>query len=374
MIIDVKSLIKIEGLNLDYIIKKIVSNNIFIWQVKKVDNKTLNFVTYKKNLSKLFDLLSNKCYNISVVDRVDFAFVLNIFKARVGLCIGLVISILLSTIYSQFVWQIEVVGLESQELKQVYQVLYDLKVNEGNLKYNVDLNVLENEILNKITNLSYVDANICGTTLLINAKEKLPNEVIDTELNPIISEYNGVIYSIKLKSGTSLVEANDKILVGQTLVGNYITDYSGNKTTCLADAKIVLDVYFTSSFLWQNETTSLIRTNNKIITNSLNVFGIKLNTSKKINFINYETETTTQYLCNYSLPIKVITTTHYELIQKTVQHDFDNEINDIIDVLYSNCEEQINISEYELIDKFYTVTNFDTYKNIECVMKVRLEI
>lgn len=329
--------IRCEGLNLIKIINLCISKGIVLEDLTKHSSTCIEFYLNDYNLNRFKKLdLSNHVVKIEKIGGIK-AILNNILK-RIGLIVGLALSIILLIILQNRLFYIEVYGLTSIDKESVVNSIEEFGLKKLSLM-NFDKSSLENYLTQKF-DFSLVSVVTKGNTLLISIKEELPD--ITENFEPIVADFNMVITSINVYAGTTKYKVGDVVYKGDILVESYIMQ-GEERVDIKACAEITGDTFFTSKYEFKNEEVVFARSGkSKIIDNNYYLGKIKLFGSNSDNpYTNYEVENYESVISSYFLPIKVNKIIAYELVETKVTRDFEQEKNTIIEELKKQAYLQI---------------------------------
>lgn len=324
----ISNLIKVEctGSNINKFISNCVINNIELIDIKK-EEKNITFYVVDSNYKLLVKNIPNGC----VVKKLSNSFWTSIKKIciqRVGILIGIIISLIGLFMVNNTLLNIKIIGDYSVDDDEIIKILGE----NGILKYrkmSFGNSYVESVLSNNFT-FSLVSVIRKGNTLIISLKEEIP-DILDN-IAPIYSDYNMIIESIDVYSGTPMVSSGDIVYAGDILVDNYILN-GETKMQVKPSAQIKGKVFFSDNYVFRNTDIIKQRTGRYIITeNKLSLGNISiLNTYKNNNFSDYEIEKSENLVSNYFLPIKTEKTVFYELCDVEIKRNFDEEKDNIIE-------------------------------------------
>lgn len=140
----------------------------------------------------------------------------------------------------QFVWTIELEGLESISQMEMLQRLEKVGLRRGMWKSDVDVLAARNELLLAYSDLSWLSLSVDGTVLKVAAAEAVPAPEMVDRASPcdIVADQTCVVYSIVTESGTPAVQAGDVVKAGDVLIQGQVTlkDDDGSETAVAARA------------------------------------------------------------------------------------------------------------------------------------------
>lgn len=335
--------LKIKGSNTNLIINNCVKNDIELQNVYRPSNQELEITLSDNNLKK-FKNLDLENYEVTTLSTSLKQKFIHFLIFRIGLIIGVVVSIILMFFMQNRLININIYGLNTIQREEFID-----KINEYGIKrfslMNFDKSDLEKYLADNF-DLSFVSIITKGNTLIISAKEELPD--INKSYVPITAEYNMIIKEINVFAGTSTKKIGDVVFAGDILVEPY--EYISNEKISITPcAEIRGEVYFSASYNFVAEEEVQVRTgNSKIINFGMNIGKYKLLENKTdCPFENYEVEEIDSLITNYFVPIHVRKTIAYEVTTETVTKNFedekDNIINKIKDEAYSQVPSNLNV-------------------------------
>lgn len=224
-------IIRVEGLTLEKFLNLASNNDIYLWDIKRIDYTLLEMKVSTKGFKALKNVISKTGCRVYLVRKVGFPFFVNKLKNRKMLGFGFLLFLGLIFFLTSFIWDIEIMGNKDIKDEKFLSVLEDIGIKIGTIKYNIDESEAKNAILNNIDALSFVNIEIKGTKLVVEVKEQdLPPSIIDKD-SPchIVAKKKGVIEKVIAKNGKSIVKEGDIVNRGQILISGIIEDEDSEK-------------------------------------------------------------------------------------------------------------------------------------------------
>lgn len=246
-LIKVYVLYKIKGLNLDRFINHIKNKGIVLYDIKKISNKELIVSVSYNDSQKFFAIAKNLCYNIKkVCEKGSGLFLLNLFR-RMGIIIGFAIFMLSSIFFNDLILSIDYSGSGSELKREVQSFLADKGIEKYSLFSKIDIEKLEDEILSRHENLSFVSIKKHGNKMLINlALSKEPIKRLNSDIYALHSNVDGEIEKINIYRGTAMISVGDKVKKGDLLVDGFMSIKDNLiKTNVLASISIIAEKTYT---------------------------------------------------------------------------------------------------------------------------------
>ena len=358
--------ITIKGLNqeraLNILIKKLN-----IYNYKRESDKISNFEVDYKDRKLAKKLLIGQ--NLEVLSFSNHGLVYRLKKllTSYGIISGLILSVLGYIVQYNFIFSVKVFGFEKQGNKQVERFVQGSLSTR--LKSQIDTKKLENNIRNRFGNISSVSVAIIGQSLVINLNEAQIPEEMQTAFSPLISEYDAMIKSINLVQGTLAIDEGDVVKKGDVLVYPYIIDSQGEKREVKPKAEIVADVWMSGDEICYDYSIKKERTGKKVELNEIFLNSLLIHSNnKQISFDQFECDVQWKELSrNNILPLKLKTTTYYEVQLIERKTDFLS----IKDDLIENARKKalIFLNENEIIkEESYTIKEGSGWHQISYVI------
>ncbi len=146
------------------------------------------------------------------------------YKKRIGLWLGILISILIISVSSNMIWEVRVSGNENVPVDDIVRQLKLLGVAEGKF---IDKDILETVYNNFLINeprISWLSVNYDGTVAKVEVKEtKVVPQRPDRERNTnIIAKCDGHIRRLDVFDGTAEVLPDEAVTKGQLLISSFV--------------------------------------------------------------------------------------------------------------------------------------------------------
>ncbi len=314
--------LRIEGLNLDRQLGKMIKSGITAKNISRPDRKVL-IVSVPANLKdNALAFFPVQCYNIQTIGTEGLTALADFAKCRVALILCMFVFTVSLFFLSGFVWRVEIYadGRESE----VEQTLKDNGLWVGAQKSGLQLDAAENAICNAMPNVNYAIVSVKGCTVFVSVYQKeTPSEVVDyTKPNSIYATQDGVISRILLISGTARVNVGDSVKKGQLLIEGLRTFPDGSTEPVCAVGEVYATVGITGESRFDDYKTQLVKTEEFTRFHSLQFLGFDSGEETGQIYAHQITECTMRQL--FPLPITITTTTVYRAEENRVKQNFDD--------------------------------------------------
>lgn len=320
-------IIRVEGLTLERFLNLAASNDIYLWDINRVDYTVLEMKVTIRGFKELKEIIKKVGCRVELIDKKGLPFILYSFRQRKMLGFGFIIFFALIFYLSSLIWHVEIVGNETVKTEDILEVLERENIKKGIIKYRIDEEYVEYMLLKEFDIFSYLSVNIEGTKMTIEVKERdLPPEVIDENIPcNIVATKKGVIEKVIARNGRSVVKKGDVVEKGQVLITGIITDeYSESEMYVHAEGEVLAKTLYSYKVEEPIEKTVKVETGEVYERRELK-FGDRVIQFAKgdIPFADYIEEVKEVKLFNldFQLPIKILVHEYKEVETKKVKQD-----------------------------------------------------
>ena len=362
--------ISIEGYYIERFINICRNNKITIWNLKRNKNVRLELNIGIKDLKKVVKIAKQTKCKMKILKKKGVPFFLNKYKKRKIFFIFLILVIILLAISSNFVWNIEVITENNEQIENIYQDITDAGLSIGKLKSQINSKEIINKIRLKRDDIAWMGIEQKGTNIIVKiVKATSKPEIVDEDdYCNIVSDKQGIITKINAQNGTIAVKVGDTVNVGTTLINGWMEGkYTGIRYVH-ARGEIEAKVWYTKNKFIPYNTTERKETGNIENKYKIKINNFEINLSKKLSkfeiYDTIDTENKFKVFSNFYLPISVIKTTNKEIQEEQknytieeakklgieeLQKELDNEIEDkekIVNKIINTYEKDNGIAVY----------------------------
>ena len=217
-------IIKIEGLTLERLLNLAATQDIYLWDIKRVNYTLLEMKVSIEGFRELKAIVKKVGCHVETIEKRGLPFILYKLKNRKMLGVGILVFLVFVIYLSSIFWDIQIIGNERINTEDIIEVLEKENIKYGIIKYKIDKDYIEEILLNEFDDFSYVSVETKGTKLILEVKEQeLPPEQIDSSIPcNIIASRKGVIVKSIVRNGKSLIRKGDVVEAGDLLVTGII--------------------------------------------------------------------------------------------------------------------------------------------------------
>ena len=357
--------INIEGFFNERFINICNNKSIFLWNIKRKNSTTICVNIGISDFKKIKQICKKTKSKIKINQKKGLPFIFERYKKRKIFLLLIIIILGLIVISSNYIWNIEIRGLNKINENELLEQLQENGFEVGKIKGKINTN----EIINKIrlirNDISWMEINLKGTNAIINiveAEEK-PNIIDENRYCDIVSNTSGIIEKITTERGTALVRKGDIVEKGTILIGGYMEGKYTDKRYVHAKGEVKAKVWYT-----KKKKSKYIREEKRLTGREEKKYSIKfnnfaINLYKSIpNFENYDKINESKKIklfSNFYLPITIYKDTYKEVEYKKTTYGKAELKNILIKELEDEFEND-NIKNENLINKFANIYNADS--------------
>jgi similar to stage IV sporulation protein len=165
-------------------------------------------------------------------------------RKRRGILAGAALFVAIIYVLSLHVWCIEVSGNTTIPSQAIEAELAELGVTSGTLKKNVEPLMLQQKLMLKFPQISWLSVNTRGCNAEVSLQEKTerPQLIIkDNRACNIKAASTGQIISLEVYTGTAQVKEGDAVVEGQLLISGVVENDQGISRLEHASGKIIAE-------------------------------------------------------------------------------------------------------------------------------------
>ena len=343
--------ISIEGYYIERFINICRNEKITIWNLKRDKNVKLELNIGIKDLKRVAKIAKQTKCKMKITRKKGLPFIFNKYKKRKLFFVFLIVIIIILAISSNFIWNIQIIEEDKQDMKNLYQDVIDSGLAIGTMKSKINTKDIINKIRLKRDDIAWIGIELKGTNAIVRAVKATakPNIVNDEDYCNIVSDKQGIITKISAQNGTIAVKVGDTVNVGTTLINGWMEGkYTGIRYVH-AKGEIQAKVWHTKSKKIQYNTTERTQTGNTENKYQIKINNFEINLSKRLSkFKIYDTiveENKFKIFSDFYLPISLIKTTNKEVKEKQKKYEIEEAKNLGIQQLQDELDNEIENKE-----------------------------
>ena len=230
----------------------------------KYDKKIIYLKMEEKEIEKIKKYLVS--YKFKKVSNLGIFNLIDKIKTNKIFVICLLIGGILFLILSNLVVKINIIH-ENKEIRDIIAEElneYGIKLLSFKKSYK-ELDIIRQKILDKYPDkLDWMEFDVDGMIINVRVEERIITEIIKNDaVCDLVATKSGVINDILVSEGNILVNINDYVREGDTLVSGIINYNEENKRYTCANGKVFAKVWYTANVSIPLEYTDYIETGKK---------------------------------------------------------------------------------------------------------------
>ena len=249
-------------------------NHVGFWALERVDAVTIQVTMPISGYRKLLPLFPNLNAEIRQVKRTGAPIFLWRIRKRYALIGGLFLTMTAIWLMSLYIWDIQVVGNDTVPTPVILQALEEAGVHRGTFGPSVNPEVLRNEVLLSLRDVTWITVNINGSRATVIVRERIHRPPMMPQDTPtaVYATRSGLIDQMIIWEGVPLVEMGDTVVIGQDLISGRMESQVSGTRFVRADAAIYALTWYELSMSMPLELTEKAHTGS-ISTKSIIFFG-----------------------------------------------------------------------------------------------------
>ena len=362
--------ISIEGYYIERFINICRNNKIAIWKLKRDKNVKLELNVGVRDLRKIVKIAKKTQCKMKILKKRGFPFLFNKYRKRKIFFVFLLIIIILLAITSNFVWNIDVMIENNEQMENIYQDVVNSGLSIGKLKSKINTKEIINKVRLDRDDIAWIGIELKGTNAVVKVVKATakPDIVDENDYCSIVSDKQGIITKISAQNGTIAAKVGDTVNIGTPLINGWMEGKFTGIRYVHAKGEIEAKVWHTKSKKIPYNTMERKETGNIENKYKIKINNFEINLSKRLSkFEIYDTiytEKKFKIFSNFYLPISLEKITNKEIQEEPktytideaknigiqeLQEDLDNEIDDkekIVNKIINTYEKEDGIEVY----------------------------
>lgn len=221
-------IIEIYGRNAERFINICLRRGIEIHDTKPLKNGAIQLSIFRRDFCRLPSIAYKTKTKVRIKKKRGLYNIIDRYRKRGMFAAGFLAFLIFIAVSSQFVWVVEINGVESADYEKIIAALEENGVKSGARKKDLPpLGEIKKSILFKNDDIAWAWVYIEGAKARVEINEKIiPPQVIDKSTACSISaRCEGVIKSITAKSGETLLKAGDAVSPGDVIISGRVGTY-----------------------------------------------------------------------------------------------------------------------------------------------------
>ncbi len=178
---------------------------------------------------------------LKVTRRVGLPFLIHQNRNRYGLLAGMALFLVISLLMQNFVWSIDIRGVNSLSESALRESLSVAGLREGAYKGSFEPVEIERKLMQEFDDIGWMSVNLIGTKAEVEIKEKVRKPPITDSRTPcnIKASHDGLIEKMVTTQGTAVMHEGSAVVKGQLLVSAVMINALSEVDYVHASAKVM---------------------------------------------------------------------------------------------------------------------------------------
>ncbi len=243
MTVNLRYRLQIVGLMPERALLRLKRAKIPLYNVRKIDEKTLRFEVNGKDREKVFATYPTVCedttaytpYRVQELGGVGLAKGVEFCKKRVGLLLGGLLFCVLTLAADNLVFGVDVVGATAYS-REAVQTLEECGIKSFAFYPKGREDIATAKLLS-LSGVEFCSVQKIGHRVRVEIRRS-PFQTNTLFSGSMHAKHTGEILSISVLRGSALKQIGDKVTAGEALVGNWFTDKDGGQVRVQPIARV----------------------------------------------------------------------------------------------------------------------------------------
>lgn len=335
---------------------------------------------------KLISLAKAEKIELTVISRRGVASLFVRHRLRIGMLVGLIVSLICFFISSGFIWDIQIDGAIRSDEKKLLATFKECGLCVGARLSDIDADVLENQILILSDDISWVSVNLSGNVANVEIRETdyaPPDEYGDALYSNVVASQSGVIVSFEDVKGKTVTDIGEAVCEGQLLISGILggdglpTRLTNAHGRVFAEVEEQIEIKIPQKYI-KKVTKNEIKSEKSLFffENEIKFFSNSRNLPSFYDTINIIENFYTINHKKLPFGIKTVKYVEYEEVEQTRSRE------EMLSLAYSELYRRINVyyADAEILSRSVSVIDGDSHltlicslsciKNIACVSEI----
>jgi len=334
---------------------------------------------------KIKDIAKKTKSRVKILEKKGLVFVAKRYEKRRVFAILSVCLLLGIAVLSNFVWNVEIEGLQTIEEADMRGSLQEEGLEPGLWKSKIKTRDMINRIRLKRDDIAWMGIEIKGTNAVVKVVEadKKPAILDEEEYCDIVADKDAVVVSVEAQNGIPKVKEGDLVKAGTILISGTIEGkYTGTRNVH-AEGSVKAKVWYSEKLKIPLKERKLEKNGNEEKRYEIKLNNFQINFYKTLSkFEKYDTirvDKKLKLFSNFYLPIELIKVTNYELQEKEYQYSLEEAkqkgIREAGKVLDEKIQQETeDAEEHKILNKYITTNENEGYVEVEVTYEVLEEI
>ncbi len=334
--------IKIKGKNIERFIKRLISVDIELLEIKYLKYDEIVVKIYKKNFEKIEEIKT--IYDLDIVEYTGFYKYKELLKKNKLIVISIILSFIFILYLSNTIFYIDVIHNDKNIRELIKEELSENGIRIYSLKKDYKyINKVKNKIMEKHKDkIEWLEIESSGTRYIVKVEERKINDINgNNEPRNLVAKKDAVILSIEASDGVIVKNKNDYVKKGDIIVSGNINLNGEIKKIVPATGKVYGEVWYKLTIEYP-----LNYTERKVTGETKKVYTFKFMSLNISLYNNYLVTKEKILYKNKTIPFSIVKQTKNKILNINQTLTKEEAINKAIEVGLDKIKSKLNDNEY----------------------------
>ncbi len=233
--------VSVSGDFVERILNLCAYNGISVWGIRKHNNRLTLYMSVS-DFKRMPTIIRQSGIRIHICKKQGMPFIVNRYKYRYGIVLGVIMFFVVLQIMSGYIWNISVVGNEKIEAQSIISACREIGIKEGVRASKIYAPNKRVELQTKIDGIAWAALNIDGCELVIDVKESQVTPQKDYSPCNFLSTQDAIVRKIEITEGQIKVNVGDAVAKDGLLVSGIVELNNGNTHLVKCGGEIIGEV------------------------------------------------------------------------------------------------------------------------------------
>jgi len=252
-------------------------NGIHLWNVQR-SSDNFSAAMLMSDYKRIRSIARSAAVRLRITKKRGIPVTAHKYRDRVGIVIGAFMFLLTVFIMSQFIWSIDITGLDSISESEMRSMLAEHGMYVGAFKPMLDYGSVSRAVMLDNSKVGWMAINVTGSYASVELKEEYPTPDISDMKEPtnVKARRDGTIIRVEAGEGKTLLKNGSGVVEGQLVVSGVMEDQMGGVRLVRANASIIAATSYHTEISVAREARVMSPVGDPVKRDSVSLFGLRL--------------------------------------------------------------------------------------------------
>lgn len=216
-----------------------------LWSMECVDSCTLRFYFYEKDREELCALAEKCMCDVHTQTLSGGSRLFDFVKRHLGLALTLLSVLVLLSISSFFIWDMQVYGNDKLSDGEILRALSQCGVDCGTFWPSVDKELLRSKMLLELPELAWMTVNIRASSaeVLVSERQEKPEIYEESDSADLIAAKTGIIKHVFARNGKVMTQPGSSVVEGEILISGCMDSITAQPRCVRSQGEVMAETW-----------------------------------------------------------------------------------------------------------------------------------